>query len=243
MTMGVTILSPHLDDAVLSCWRRLVDPGHVGVINVFAGVPETGSTGWWDRVAGASDSAARMRERLEEDRVALRIAGERDATNLPFLDHQYRCPPYARRSLIEALRCEVPADAHLYAPAAIGTHPDHAAVCEAALSMCGHGIRISLYADLPHASARGWPPWVTGGADAGTGVARQWKADLARTGISLDEMQPTVHTLSPSEHVRKIAALRAYASQREPLEARFGRSLADSSLLDYEVEWELPRDG
>jgi LmbE family N-acetylglucosaminyl deacetylase len=241
--MSVTILSPHLDDAVLSCWRLLVGPGHVAVINVFAGVPETGSTGWWDRVAGVSDSAARMRERLEEDRVALRIAGKRDATNLPFLDQQYRCSPCATPSLIEALRCEVPADTHLYAPAAIGTHPDHAAVCEAALSMRDHGIRISLYADLPHASVRGWPPWVTGGADSGTGVARQWKADLARTGIPVGQMRPTVHALSRCEHVRKMTALRAYASQREPLETRFGRSLADSSLLDYEVAWELLRDG
>jgi LmbE family N-acetylglucosaminyl deacetylase len=242
MTMGVTILSPHLDDAVLSCCQLLLGSGHVHIINVFAGVPETGSTGWWDRVGEASDSAARMRERLEEDRIALRLAGGRHATNLPFLDDQYRRSPCAARSLIELLRSHVPTDTRLYAPAAIGTHPDHAAVREAAMSMRNHGIRLSLYADLPHASARGWPAWVMGDADAGTGVTRAWNADLARTGISLDHFRPTVHTLSRTEHRRKLAAIHAYATQRKPLETWFGRCLADSSLLNYEVEWELKQD-
>ena len=70
------ILSPHLDDAVLSCWHLLSGPGDVSVINVFAGSPPPGSgASWWDRLSGATDSAARMAERLAEDREAFAIAG------------------------------------------------------------------------------------------------------------------------------------------------------------------------
>ena len=66
--MTTVILSPHLDDAVLSCWHVLTQPGEVVVITVFAGVP-TGLTApaWWDRYTGATDSGERVRERIEED--------------------------------------------------------------------------------------------------------------------------------------------------------------------------------
>jgi hypothetical protein len=45
--MSAVILSPHLDDAVLSCWHLLTGPGEVEVINVFAGVPaDLGAPAW-----------------------------------------------------------------------------------------------------------------------------------------------------------------------------------------------------
>ena len=238
----VVILSPHLDDAVLSCWRRLTGPGDVHVINVFAGVPAAGRTSWWDRTGGATDSAQRMRERIEEDRVALSLAG-RCATNLAFLDDQYRCSQRELSPIIEALRTELPADAHVYAPAALGAHPDHVVVREATLSMRGDGAKISLYADLPHASARGWPPWVSNAARNDAEVGHRWVAELAQTGIPPDDMRPTVHTLTRIEHVHKQTAVQAYATQLKPLETQFGRPIADRSLLGYEVEWELPRLG
>src|SRR5437764_70469 len=74
--MPDVILSPHLDDAVLSCWHLLTQVGEVAVINVFAGVPtELGGPAWWDEYTGASDSAERVRERIEEDRTALAVPG------------------------------------------------------------------------------------------------------------------------------------------------------------------------
>ena len=88
--MAVAILSPHLDDAVLSCWHVLTQPGEVVVINVFAGAPEGRDTvAWWDRYTGATDSRDRVRERAKEDRTALSLAG-RTAVNLDLLDEQYR---------------------------------------------------------------------------------------------------------------------------------------------------------
>jgi hypothetical protein len=88
--MAIVVLSPHLDDAVLSCWHVLTAPGEVRVMTVFAGVPtEMTAPAWWDRYTGATDSAERVRERIEEDRRALALAG-RMAVNLSFLDEQYR---------------------------------------------------------------------------------------------------------------------------------------------------------
>jgi hypothetical protein len=52
-------------------------------------VGSAGGIGWWDRHAGATDSATAARTRIEEDRQALALAG-RTAVNLPFLDSQYR---------------------------------------------------------------------------------------------------------------------------------------------------------
>ena len=44
---------------------------------------------WWDRYTGATNSLERVRERIEEDRRALALAG-RTAVYLDLLDAQYR---------------------------------------------------------------------------------------------------------------------------------------------------------
>ena len=103
MRPDTVILSPHFDDAVLSCWHVLASAGEVLVVNVFAGEPPARTLGWWDRLAGATDSAAAVRMRIEEDRQALALAG-RTAVNLPFLDSQYRQPDQAPGEIVEALR-------------------------------------------------------------------------------------------------------------------------------------------
>ena len=241
MSKPIAILSPHPDDAVLSCWHLLSGPGEVRVINVFAGIPPPGRTGWWDAQRGATDSRTRMRERIEEDRGALALAGRR-ASNLGFLDDQYRDSPPELPPMIEELRRALPAGAHVYAPAALGIQPDHLAVRQAALAMRDHIAGLSLYADLPHASANGWPAWVTNGTVPAAEVEREWAQALASTGIPPDAMRPTVHPLGDADHARKLTALRSYTSQLKPLERHFHRSLNDPSLLGYEVDWELPAE-
>jgi LmbE family N-acetylglucosaminyl deacetylase len=235
MSRPLVILSPHLDDAVLSCWRRLSGPGEVTVINVFAGVPPAGLTGWWDRLGGVEDSAARMHERLAEDGAAMERLGRR-AVNLALLDRQYRARPAGLDELVEALRGALPEDAALWAPAAVGRrHPDHLAVRAAALAL---GLPVTLYADLPHASVDGWPSFVNGGR---SGVDRQWETALADVGPTEALPRAAVHRLSPAEHASKVEVLRCYTSQLEALERDFGRALDDPDLLGYEVEWALSR--
>ena len=83
------VLSPHLDDAVLSAWSVLRRPGEVTVVNLCTAIPPPGTLGAYDRVKGATDSAEFMRERLAEDAAALALAG-REPLGLGLLEGQYR---------------------------------------------------------------------------------------------------------------------------------------------------------
>lgn len=244
MDPETVILSPHFDDAVLSCWDLLVSEDEVLVVNVFAGEPPAGALGWWDRLAGASDSGAAVRARIEEDRRALALAG-RAAVNLPFLDSQYREPDQAPGEIVEALRGVLAAGARIYAPASLGdSHRDHTAVRAAALALHAEGADVALYADLPHATVDGWPRWVLDG-DRGLSVGadpagERWATQLEATGIPVARMAHAARRLARKDHAGKLAAVLTYASQIAPLQRSFGRSLEDPQLLGFEVDWRLP---
>lgn len=233
--MAIVVLSPHLDDAVLSCWHVLTNPGELTVINVFAGVPAgLDAPAWWDQYTGATDSAERVRERIEEDRRALALAG-RTAVNLGFLDEQYRheAPPLA--PLIERIERLLAPGARIYAPAAFVSHADHALVRAVALELRAAGFAVSLYADLPHATVHGWPAWVTGGsAPAAEDLAgAMWDEVLAGTGA----MAPAVHHLHIEDYACKLRAVRMYRTQLQALTELAGRPLTDRATLGYEVAW------
>ena len=216
--MAAAILSPHLDDAVLSCWHLLAGPADVTVINVFAGVPASaGADAWWDRLTGATDSRQRMHERVEEDRRALALAG-RVPVNLDFLDHQYREAEQPLSPIVAQIEGLLAPGTHVYAPAALDDHADHALVRAAALELGQTGCPVSLYADLPHGTLHGWPAWVTGA-----------------------EPDPHVDVeLDAAARARKLAAVRAYATQLQGLAQLAGRPLHDRETLRYEVLWRLP---
>jgi hypothetical protein len=242
MSSGTVILSPHFDDAVLSCWHVLASAGDVRVVNVFAGEPPAGALGWWDRLAGSTDSAAAVRMRIEEDRRALALAG-RTSVNLPFLDSQYREPDQAPGEIVEALRGVLIAGARLYAPAGLGDHHrDHTAVRSAALALHAEGADLELYADLPHATAFGWPPWVLDGGSPTVAdrAGERWASQLEATGIPVERMVAAAHRLPTKDLARKLEAVLTYASQIGPLQRVFGSSLEDPKLLGVEVDWRLP---
>jgi LmbE family N-acetylglucosaminyl deacetylase len=174
-----------------------------------------------------------MHERLEEDRRAMESL-ECHASNLDLLDHQYRDEPADVQALVEAIRTELSREAEIWAPAALTRHPDHVAVRTAALAL---NERVVLYADLPHASARGWPPFVVDGGSAA--VQDAWCAALAATAIPVESLHARVHRLADEEYASKIELVRFYASQIATLERDFGRAIDDPDLLGYEVEWEL----
>ncbi|HLB20501.1 MAG TPA: PIG-L family deacetylase [Solirubrobacteraceae bacterium] len=242
MGPDAVILSPHFDDAVLSCWHVLESAVEVLVVNVFAGEPAAGALGWWDRLAGATDSAAAVRMRIEEDRRALALAG-REAVNLPFLDSQYRRSDQAPAEIAEALRGVLVAGARIYAPASLGDHhADHTAVRAAALALHEEVAEVTLYADLPHATQNGWPRWVLDGRSSpgADRAGERWASQLEATGIPVERMVAAAHRLPPEERARKLEAVLTYASQTAPLEQVFGRSLKDPELLAFEVDWRLP---
>jgi LmbE family N-acetylglucosaminyl deacetylase len=235
--MDVAILSPHLDDAVLSCWSVLTGADGVLVVNVFTGAPAPGSGArWWDSMTGASDSAERMRERIDEDRAALALA-DREAVNIGLREVQYREDGLSP-ALIDPLLAAVGESAEVFAPAALGDHPDHALVRDAALALRARGIPVTLYADLPHAIARGWPSWV---AD-GTGVAdvdAHWDSALRPAGVDDAAAAGRVSVLDADMRARKAEAVRAYATQLDAIDGLGFRPLLDPATLRYEVFWPL----
>jgi hypothetical protein len=227
MAARTVIVSPHLDDAVLSCWHLLGGGTDVTVVNVFTAVPEEGTLGWWDRLTGAVDSVERMRARHAEDEAALGRTGVR-RVNLDLLDSQYRqngkAPPVR-----EALAPHVREAAAVYAPAALlPLVEDHAVVRNAAV-----GLRddIRLYADLPHAALYGFPKWVTGEEEA-LEVGRAWDSRLGEIGFGGDAGRAQVHALSEKAFREKLDATRRYRTQLSALEHE-----ASLEVLRWEVTW------
>ena len=243
--MSLIVLSPHLDDAVLSCWHLLEGGEAVTVVNVFTGSPAPGTRPpRWDRLTGAHDPVARMRQRREEDRRALGLVG-RTPFNLGLLDAQYgRVQSPIGPLLARLQRWRDPA-AVLYAPAALGRHPDHEVVRDVALDLARAGWRVVLYADLPHGIRHGWPPWVVGGAErAGSDVSAEWNSVLEEAGLPVEQLSPHVWPLADSARRRKLRALKEDRTQRAALDTLAFAPLADARALAFEVSWALPwQDG
>jgi hypothetical protein len=235
--MAVAVLSPHFDDSVLSCWHVLRGRAPVVVVNVFAGAPPEGAPpGWWDRLTGACDAAARVRQRTSEDRAALLVAG-RVPVNLDLLEAQHRWDTESPAAIAESIAPEVAGCDAVYAPAALSAHPDHALVRDAALCLRAGGARVRVYADLPHAIRRGWPTWVA--PDGLAAVDAQWADALTRCGLGQRPALPRLHVLGGPALRCKLVALRAYRTQIAALQEMAFAPL--ERILRYEVVWELAR--
>ena len=122
--MSITVLSPHLDDAVLGLGQYLDAKPPATVITVFAGIPEGGFLGPYDRACGFESSRQAMERRRHEDVLA---CGMLDATAIhwDFLEAQYLAPP-DRTAITEAIIAVLPKrpEDRLFAPLGLA-HPDH----------------------------------------------------------------------------------------------------------------------
>jgi LmbE family N-acetylglucosaminyl deacetylase len=89
----VAVVSPHLDDAVLSCGEVMSRLDDCVVLTVFAGSPPSwGIHRLWDHdLSGFPEGTDVVAARLGEDDAALGILGA-GAARLNFLDEQYRQP-------------------------------------------------------------------------------------------------------------------------------------------------------
>lgn len=231
--MPYTILSPHPDDAVLSCWHLLYGPEDVRVIDLFAGAPDEDEPSWWDALTGASSARARAEERLREDGRALSLAGRRaQALDLP--DGQYRREPLPVHRVLAELRPRLGDDDVILAPAALGQHPDHSLALEVGLALAGEGWKVRLYADLPHAILFGWPEWIVGRqAEPGLDVEGLWRRRLLGFGLRAGALEPNLHVLDGTAEA-KSHAISAYRTQ-----ARALARMMPPDGLRYEVTWAL----
>jgi LmbE family N-acetylglucosaminyl deacetylase len=202
----VLIVSPHLDDAALSCWSVLARPGgpagSVTVLDVCAGLPPAGVLGEWDARGGATSSRARVEQRRAEEAAVLAGTGARIVL-LDLLDWQYG--PQGE-DVAAALAPHLAGAGWVLAPAGIGGHRDHLRVREAVLALHPEAV---LYADLPYALRHGFEP-------------------------SLPAYEPEERVLASHEAAAKVAALALYATQLPLLEADYG-PLLDPCALAREV--------
>lgn len=241
---GPTILlSPHLDDAVLSTFALLAGPGEVIVINVCDAVPPSGRASDWVRLCGGSDNAEQLRRRREEDRAALATVG-RLAVGLGFLEADERPPDATPHEIAARASAAVPSAGRIVAPLGMGSHPDHFATRDAALALArGHGLPVELYAELPYGIRAGWPPWVSGARrDLHVDPDVPWQRALRRLPASRDQLAPIVTQLDTAVRARKQRALECYASQIAALAGGPHRRLSDDALA-FEVRWALTPKG
>lgn len=235
------LLSPHPDDAVLDCWSVLTQPGDLCVLNVFAAVPAPGARGYFDRLAGARDSAAHMSRRIVEDREALARAG-RGPVNLPFRDlaHRGGRPEPSFAQVDAEIRARFRTVSAVYAPAGLGeTHPDHDVIRCYGLALAQQGVPVRLYADVPYSTVYGWPWWVTGAdADPHLDVDAYWNA--SRGGSSCPRATAQVVRLDSRTAAAKLAAMRTYQAEFSVLDRGPVGQLSNPAIHAFEVFWLVP---
>jgi LmbE family N-acetylglucosaminyl deacetylase len=246
----VAVISPHLDDAVLSAWLVLAGARAVRVITCFAGAPAGSMRGRWDERTGSVSAAVALAARRAEDARALALTGS-EPVHLDLLDEQYREGRDAPLAcLVQSLRDHLVDAAEVWLPAALGAHPDHVATRDAALAATRPGQRVRVYADLPYAGQPGWPVDVTRAPrDIAVecyslllrrpGPARHWKSTLEEAGIEVDGRYRRVRKLSRSQFHRKRQAVHTYASQLDALRCGPRHPLRERRLFAYEVHWAL----
>jgi LmbE family N-acetylglucosaminyl deacetylase len=197
------IISPHLDDAVLSCWSILERPGSI-VMTLFAGLPDSSVSTFWDRLCGQPNSSKMMRLRLKENRQVLDSLGVK-AVNLPYLDNQYKPSPRDLVGIADKIMSLTKPGDNIYAPLAVGgirRHADHLVAQQVGILLAAQGRKVSFYGDepyiLPLFKLKNWPVRIR--------LSRIEKKLVLS--LSLE-----VRKLTTGEQQRKEKAVRAYSSQ------------------------------
>jgi len=172
---GCLILSPHRDDAILSCGGLAAalqsDGRPATIVNVFGGTAEPPALSDFARGAlaalGVETFAEAAALRSAEDARARAIVGAR-SVDLDFLPAPIRSPYFTGwESIVGAIP---PGDAKLAAaivdalhrtgllaqspwivgPLAMGNHVDHALVRIAGAALASRGYRVAFFEDFPY---------------------------------------------------------------------------------------------
>lgn len=200
------VISPHLDDAVLSVGEWLAaHPGTV-VATVFAGVPgDAMQCTDWDRRSGFATAAEAIAARRDEDRTALALL-RAEPVWLDFADDQYD-QARQRRDVVEALRQLLRRMAPSTVLAPLGLyHRDHRLTHQAAL-IAAQVERVASLLAYEDAIYRSIP-----------GLLQARLASLTRRGL-----RATPARVAPGDaQALKQRALAAYASQHRGFAADGG---------------------
>jgi LmbE family N-acetylglucosaminyl deacetylase len=241
-------VSPHIDDAALSCAALLARPDAVDVLTVFAGEPNPPRQGYWDSICGFASSAESASARRSEDRAAFAGTPHR-VRYLRLLEWQYAPDPRPAADADEIERAvaawvsesrggsvAVPAGAGwrprrivarieraVGKSTALGRHPDHLFARDAALRAVASLPEVTplLYEELPY---------VFGGrADREVELtASAWRRDA-------------VLVLAAIDRVTKARRIAAYESQVPHLCPDGARLDVAANLPATERYWRLIR--
>ena len=151
----VLVVSPHLDDAALSCAHLLAGAGEALVVTVFAGLPDRypDPLSPWDVACGFRPGDDVMGLRRREDDDAMRWLGGR-SEHLDFVDRQYEDTRYDLAAISRRLGGSLAAfdPTLVLAPLAI-RHPDHRAALRATLALRrrrDHRRGWAVYGEYPY---------------------------------------------------------------------------------------------
>ncbi len=215
----IVVVSPHLDDGVLSLgatmWTATRRGARIELLTVFGCDPESESAaGGWDRRGGHCTEGESARARREEDRRACAILGVRPVwLSFGSVDYErHGDEADVAGSVLDAVEG---ADAVLL-PGSPLTHPDHlwlARVLVGERILTRHA-RVAWYAEQPYTRRAGTAP-----------SAPEWLVD------ELGEV-PTFERLHVSPHacLAKWRAIREYRSQLPLLGMRRSVRRGPSSL-------------
>jgi LmbE family N-acetylglucosaminyl deacetylase len=209
----IVVISPHLDDGVLSCGALLASRPGSTVYTVFAAVPPQGYD-WgitaWDKACGFQVGERVVEARRREDIAACGRVGAR-AVHMHFLEVQYqngakgthqRTHPYGAELIAWALNKVLEGhepDVEIYAPMGL-VHSDHKRVHNAALMLDGRR-NVRYYEESPYRTRRG--------------ALLERLAHLERTGHMAARYMPSGYSGSSSdaEAFRKEEAVQCYGTQ------------------------------
>jgi LmbE family N-acetylglucosaminyl deacetylase len=222
---SVVVLSPHLDDAVLSLGASLAFSARHGatirVVTVFANdTATTRPPSAWEVQCGFTSAAEAARIRRIEDVAACeRIGATPVWLTFPDVDHdEGRDADQIAKAMGEAI---AGADMVLV-PGSPLLHPDHRQVAELALALRPPGVRFGLFVEQPYVF------WEFVGPRSAPARLAAWSGCALRTKGTrrvLEPITPTELTCwskppewqvlrpRPADEVTKLRAIRAYKSQ------------------------------
>lgn len=207
------VISPHLDDAALSCADAIWRAPRAAVVTIFAGTPRDAAMQTdWDARSGFASAGEAMRARRAEDAAALQLLAA-EPIQLDFLDSQYGDTPTAD-AVADALENVV----REFAPDTVLLpgglfHSDHVLAHEAALLVRKRlpGLDWRMYEEAHYRRIAGF--------------LQRRLASLIDIGVQATPL-PSRHDANAA--AVKEAAIACYASQLRALAAKVRDGHADA---------------
>jgi hypothetical protein len=230
------LLSPHLDDAALSCSVAIRNGLIARVVTVFGGLPPADTPlSYWDRITRAASAYDRARERKKEDKEAWESVGQ-EFQQLDFAE-AIRDAKLLPEKVAKAIASICEGYGTVYIPAGIGGHIHHILVRDMAILNVPAQTRLILYADLPYAAFYGWPSDDAASID----VHAHWEAVLQPVKTTGYSLTTKFHELSSEERDWKLKLLSRYRTQYAGISGGSLDLFRTTETLKYEVEFEATR--